>query len=135
MRMHAVTDFTILPGPEQDPFSQLFVRGRNVGPIEGRRIEAQFGVDHEGYLVIATYDVPYEESVILCLFDSEFRLIHRRRLGRAFQPGVLSEIRLKNDGVEFCFPQKQHWLASVDAVRRFPYLARPRLRIGLRRTA
>lgn len=92
--------------------SPLLAGGDVVGQVEGSRIEAQF-TDGRHHLLFVTWDSPYEEELTILLLDERFRVRHRRRLGGAWRPGVLSNVVCREDAIHFRFPLGQAREVSV----------------------
>lgn len=101
--------------------SPLLAGGDVVGQVEGSRIEAQF-TDGRHHLLFVTCDSPYEEELTILLLDQRFRVRDRRRLGGAWQPGILSDIVCREGAIEFRFPLGQARKVSVRATLLGPRL-------------
>ena len=98
--------FSLGTAPPDAIKSPLLAGGNVVGEIEGRCIEAQFS-DGQYHLLFVTWDSPYEEELTLLLLDSRGRVRDRRRMGGAWQPGMLSDIACDDGTVRFRFPRGQ----------------------------
>lgn len=93
-----------------------------VAQVEGRCIEAQF-TDGKHHLLFVTWDSPYEEELTILLLDERFRVRDRRRLGGAWQAGVLSDIACREGSIHFRFPRGQAQEVSVRSTLLGPRLA------------
>jgi hypothetical protein len=99
----------------------LLAGGDVVGRVEGRRIEAQF-TDGRHHLLFVTWDSPYEEELSIVLLDEHLRECDRRRLGGAWQPGILTDLACQESSIRFRFPGAQVHEVSVRSLLLGPRL-------------
>jgi hypothetical protein len=109
--------------PPDATTSPLLAGGDVVGQVAGRRIEAQF-TDGRHHLLFVTWDSPYEEELTILLLDERLRIRDRRRLGAAWQPGILSDLDCRAASIRFRFPRDQAQEVSIRST-----LLGPRLRL------
>lgn len=102
--------------------SPLLAGGEIVGQVTGSRIDAQF-TDGQHHVLLLTWDSPYEEELTILLLDSRFGVRDRRRLGGAWQPGILSDIVCRDGEIHFRFPLGQERVVSVRSTLLGPRLA------------
>ncbi|MBU6497276.1 MAG: hypothetical protein KGJ41_18555 [Rhodospirillales bacterium] len=80
----------------------------------GLQIEAAFSLPHGWLLAFATADSPFEEVLHILLADPAGQVRATRRLGGAYTPGILSDVRaLAADRFAFRFPATTPWHLAV----------------------
>lgn len=85
-------------------------------PGGGPRIEAAWRLADGRLLVMTSFDIPYEEQLVILLLDRAGGMLERRTLGGAFTQGWLAEARADGpDSVTFRFPDARAWRVSVGA--------------------
>lgn len=65
--------------------------------VPGTHIEAQYAVEaasEPSFLVLTSYNSPFEEMIHILLLDGAGRLVERAKLGRPYAPGILKELRV-----------------------------------------
>lgn len=129
--------------PYQPPHAAVLREGRAAGfTIEGAKIEAQFALDADSYLLLVSDDCPYEETLRAYLLNANLKVIDQATLGYAYTAGVLRDIQIvADDALTFAFtgnsrfrlkvhPKPRHlWNASGGAGEVFRFLSRRRLEI------
>lgn len=64
--------------------------------ITGYIIEAQFKIDNY-YLLIVSYDCPYEESNTFILLDESFKMIAKNEIEVMYSSFLLEDYKIKSD--------------------------------------
>ncbi len=105
----------------------LLFEGRPVGEVPGSTIERQFALDGQGYLVLISYDSPFEESLHAILLDQTGRILDRVRIGPDGIAGVLGDVSWKDGAAHFAFPKGRQWRLRIEG------LAKGRARLQLDR--
>ena len=110
--MEVVDRFRVTPlGPDT-------LRSRLIGPegpvmeVEGQLIEMQFSTP-EGYLVVTSDGNPYEETVHFYLLDRDGQFRDGISLGRMYHSGILDDISVGDETLEFSFFGKDRWRLSI----------------------
>jgi hypothetical protein len=108
-----------VPTDAAAPTSALLFDGRKVAEVAGRRIEYQGERPGAFFLVLVTYDSPYEESLELVLLSPAAAVLDRKSLGAPYSPGLLTGIEPQGeDGLAFRFPDDRRWLVRALPKRR-----------------
>jgi hypothetical protein len=94
------------------PRSRLTSPGGQSIEIEGVRLEAQFRCAH-GYLLIATDDVPFEETLRFYLLDEELSIMDGMCLGQIYRPGIFNLVRFAEDRLDFTFFSEEIWRLEI----------------------
>ncbi len=116
--MRVISQFTlqaVSPAPAEGPtHSRLLFEGQLLDTIvDGSCLEAQFALD-EGYLLMTTADVPYEEVLKIYLLNSRFDIRDEMELGAPYTPGILDKLRIVAlDQLEFSFSGSDRWQLKV----------------------
>ena len=110
--MEAVDKFRVEPlGPES-------LRSRLIAPdgsfleVEGQVLEMQFR-SSQGYLVVTSDGNPYEEMVHFYLLDPAGQFRDGISLGRIYHSGILADISVGDETLEFSFFGKERWRLSI----------------------
>jgi hypothetical protein len=100
--------------------ARLYAAGAEIGTITGEVIEAQYRCS-AGFLIITSYDVPYEEDLCFSLrANTSFKLLDEMMLGSPYTPGTFSKpVVSESDALLFSFFGGDQWKLQV--------LARPRI--------
>lgn len=109
--------------------SVLFADGLAAGlSVPGFEIEGQYGCG-EGYLLITSYDCPFEEAQNFLLLDSRYRVVCRKFLGVTYGSYLLMENYMIDESriaLQFA-GEKSPWMLQVHP-RRWPAFRKLRLR-------
>ena len=92
--------------------SVLLLDGRPSGRVRGSRIDAQFevghGSEHEGFLVLVSYDDMFSAVETACFVDRAGAIRDRLTLGHATEQGLITEIAADGPAaITFAFPTNQ----------------------------
>jgi len=131
--MEAIKLFTLAPCPGEPPTARLLANGRDVGKVNGREIEAQFGVQR-GYVLITDDANPLEEVAHIYLLDPDFHTLDLIQLGAMYHSGAVRDLTpCGDDCIEFAFfggsdrwrltiraTPKTNWLPSIASSVRYP---------------
>jgi hypothetical protein len=104
--------------------SLLLQDGKAVAIVDGVALEAQFAFEH-GYLIFASDDNPYEEILHIHLFDPSYRLLDSVCLGRPYCSGLLRDVAVGNNCVEFSFFGGDRWRLIVRSKPRSAFFLWP----------
>jgi hypothetical protein len=121
------------PATQEGPVGALLHEGRETGlRIHAARLEAQFHVQPNLFLLFFTDDSPYEEELQILLLDTHFQLLDGLELGQPYTPGMLSGLDAQGEQrLLFDFFADTRLLLSVHPegvfhmIRRLPSFARP----------
>ena len=109
--MRPIARFSLRPR-DSEGRSELWAEGQAVGLVDGTSLEAQFELEHAGqarYLLLTSYDAPYEELVHAYLVAATGKTIERLKLRGAlcsWHPRGCPHRRGRH--AEFPFPGTQH---------------------------
>jgi hypothetical protein len=96
--MRPTQRFRLAPRSTSAGRSELWSEdGQLKGSVPGTHLEAQFAVTVEGkawYLLLTSYDSPFEEMLHILLVDEQGRLVEQGQLGGAYAPGMLKNLRV-----------------------------------------
>lgn len=93
--------------------SDVIHAGNTVGcKVAGSHLEGQFICQH-GFLVLATEDTPYEESLHIHLLSRDFVLIDSVELSHGYTSGLYKLLQHTEDSLEFSFFGGDVWKLSV----------------------
>ncbi len=110
--------------------TDLHYQGKPIGlAVEGYVIEKQFKTE-TGYLLILSYDCPFEEANNFVLLDEKYRLVDSRCLGRMYASYLLQSAKPVNTGellLKYKYEKDEYWLLRIEE-RRFGLLKK-RLRM------
>ena len=117
MEMTPVHSFSLaqLPAVEGEAArANLMLDGRPTGvSVPGIVLEAQYRCG-EGYLLLTTENVPYEEAVHVLLLGPQFSVLDHVELAHPFAPGILSDLRPTGEGqLRFSFFGGDLWELTV----------------------
>ena len=115
-RPRPVSGFSLQrPGGKRDVLAaDLLYKGRLVGTVQARVIEAQFRLADGGALILASCDQPFKERLTLLQLGPDLRRRDVMLLGGATTPGFLAYAEAHGpDEVAFCW----HDLEQVVSVR------------------
>jgi hypothetical protein len=95
---------------EAEPICRLFFHGRDTGQdLPGAILEAALRADQE-WLLFLTHDIPFEESLEICLLDSSFKVLDRATLMALNATGNFENLQILSDQrVRFHFLGKGFW--------------------------
>lgn len=127
----------------QTPRAAVLRQGHAVGlAVDGVKLEAQFRVNTDAYLLLVSDDCPYEETLRVYLLNNNYNAIDYARLAYAYTAGVLRDIQIVGDNVlEFAFTgssryrltvhdrPRHFWNASGGAGEAFRFLSKRHLEI------
>lgn len=87
--MQAIAEFTLVVSDAEALTQPLYVNQQDTGvSIAGVQIEAQYRCQlpngAQGYLLLTSYDCPFEESLEFSLLDDEFGLVTTASLAREY---------------------------------------------------
>jgi hypothetical protein len=123
--VHAVDLFRVVAESADAQKSRLVtVEGVDIGQVDGSVLEAQYRCSR-GHLLITADGNPYEETVHFHLVDEEMQLVDQASLGRIYNSGILTDIRLgAGDDLEFSFFGTERWRLAIlaDPQRIWPRL-------------
>lgn len=81
--------------------------------LDGLILEAQYECS-AGYLLMLTEDCPFEEALHVYLLDRSLRPIDKLVLGKAYQPGILRDVKISGkESLEFSFFGGDKWQLRV----------------------
>lgn len=103
------------PAPaDSEATVELWSHGKATGRfLAGKVLEHQFQVGR-AYLLLITYDVPYEESLFIYLLDGSWRILDMYELGAAYVPGILKHVQtISEQQLEFSFFGDERWRLTV----------------------
>jgi hypothetical protein len=81
--------------------------------LDGIVLEAQFDCD-AGFLLLITYDVPYEEILNIYLVSPDLRVLDEENLGCFYTPGLLRDLTgTAEDCLSFSFFGGDRWSLTV----------------------
>ena len=104
--------FKVLEIDRENCSATLVAGDRSLGRIDGLAIEAQIKCP-TGYLVITSDDTPYEEVLHFILLNDAMERIDQLDLGKVYQAGMLRQLYLGDDYLEFSFFGEDRWRLSV----------------------
>jgi hypothetical protein len=85
-------------GENETPRSKVLLDGTPTSTtVPGVVLEAQYRYG-EGYLLLTTENIPYEEALHILLLDQHFRVLDHLELSHAFAPGTLTDLEPAGDG-------------------------------------
>ena len=117
-RVHEITTFSleVHEGPYESwpAKSKLLADGAWTGErVPGCSIERQYTCDRH-YLLVTSYDCPFEESQNFLLLDSRFRVVAKRFLGAPYDTFVLMDARPTGDRtIELVFAGDSTWYLEI----------------------
>jgi hypothetical protein len=113
---------------DKPPTCQLFYKGHDTGTrLPGALLEASFRVGDE-WLLFLTDDIPFEESLEICLLDSKFQVADRATLAAPYAAGNFADLKvLSNHRLQFRFLGQGVWRLELlpDAAFRLPFVSEP----------
>ena len=131
--METIKLFTLAPRDGEPPTARLLADGRDVGQVNGRAIEAQFGV-RRGYVLITDDANPLEEVAHIYLLGLDFHVVDVVQLGAMYHSGAVRDLTSRGeDCIEFAFfggsdrwrltirtTPKVSWLPNVSSSVHYP---------------
>lgn len=88
--MEAITLLSLKP--INDLESQLLLRGKEFLPkVPGVKLEDQYLLPYQRYLIITSYDCPYEELLRIILIQQDGTRLDSATIGAPYSPGVYAE--------------------------------------------
>jgi hypothetical protein len=117
--LRAVSIFSLRRPETAAGRGRLYVARVEIGITTGEVIEAQY-LCAAGFLIVTSYDVPYEEELYFSLrANTSFKLLDEMMLGSPYTPGTFSQpVVSEPDALLFSFFGADQWRLQV--------LARPR---------
>jgi len=93
--------------------SRLVFDGKIVGCVNGLILEKQFKTNN-GYLLLNTYDNPYEETLSISYFSPTFEILDNRLIFGYYSTGMLKDIRVINEHrLRFFFFKDTLWELTI----------------------
>lgn len=114
---------------DQAPRSRLLMAGQETAAIIPGAVLEGAADTGDGWFLFTTDDVPYEESLNICLLDRQFRQLDRVTLAWPYGTGVFHHLRvLSPRSLHFEFFEDRPWTLELldGAVWRLPLLSEPR---------
>ncbi len=98
------------PTNETEPICRLFHHGRDTGQdLPGAVLEVSLKADNE-WLFFLTHDIPFEESLEICVLGSNFEVLDRATLMAPNATGSFEDLQiLSEQRVRFRFLGKGFW--------------------------
>lgn len=109
----------------------LLVNGASTGTsIPGYVIEAQYACKH-GYLIITSYDCPFEEANTFVLLSSSYKMLAKTQLGRWYDSLLLhAHWPLGDSALRLHYYGHQFYTLNIDE-RHLHIFKRPSLRLEI----
>jgi hypothetical protein len=95
--------------------------------LPGAALEAGFAAG-DGWLILLTHDVPYEEALEICLVSSGFELLDRATLSHPYATATLANLEiLPPRRIRFDFLGERRWEVEVleGPALRVPFFSEP----------
>ncbi|HKO93258.1 MAG TPA: hypothetical protein VJU61_19015 [Polyangiaceae bacterium] len=131
--MRATDRFQLRPSESDEGRSELWVSETKLAKlVPGIHLEAQYAVDDPQkpvFLLLTSYNSPFEEQIHILLVDDQGHLVEQAQLGGAYAPGILKDLRVvSSERLSFDFqgpvlvtvhPRPRGWLrrSRLDVVR------------------
>lgn len=131
--METVKLFSLAPCDGEPPTARLLADGRDVGQVNGREIEAQYGMQR-GYVLITDDATPLEEVAHIYWLGLDFHTVDVVQLGAMYHSGAVRDLTCcGEDCIEFAFfggsdrwrltirnTPKVSWLPNISSSVRYP---------------
>ena len=108
--------------------TELYHNGQaTCASVAGSVLEAQYAMA-AGYLLVSTWDCPFEEMATFLLLDTELNLLSRTDLGGWYATGEFKNPRWTDPKtLEFCFFGDERWQLAIVTRWRRPFLSLSKL--------
>lgn len=120
-----------------DTERMLIALGGHRAEIDGMVIEAALALEADdpasGYLVLASHDRPFEETLSITLLSPRLEALDTARIEHAYAPGIVSDVEVLGPGLlGFRFLTEAPWRLQVleRPALRLPFVSEP---AGVRR--
>ena len=110
--MDAIDRFRLEPQAPETLRAILIAQDGSTLEVEGQVLEKQFRCA-AGYLVITSDGIPFEEALHFYLLDGESKFLDGVTLGRMYNSGILQDLTLRGEALEFAFFGKDRWRLSI----------------------
>lgn len=113
---------------ESEPVCRLLHESRDTGlTLPGAILEAAFAAG-DGWLVLLTHDVPYEEGLEICLVSAGFELLDRATLAHPYATAMLKNLEASPPArLRFDFLGERRWEVELldGPSARVPFFSEP----------
>ena len=110
--MEVIERFHLQPHAPDTLRSLLIASDGSSLEVEGQVMEGQFDTSL-GYLVITSDGIPFEEALHFYLLERDGKLLDGISLGHAYNSGILGDLSIGIDALEFSFFGSERWRLSI----------------------